>query len=88
MTPYVITLHREGIFEVFKKGFIANGNKILAQIKEIVVKLITELYGQGYTVCYTFIVYLDILPKRGTFYTMNKVLESGKSVINIYERMK
>ena len=27
MTPYVITLHREGIFEAFKNGFIENGNK-------------------------------------------------------------
>ena len=31
--------------------------RILVLIKEIVVGLITKLYGLGYTVYYTFIVY-------------------------------
>ena len=57
MTPYVITLHREGILRRSKKVLLKTGTRILALIKEIVVGLITELYGQGYTVCYTFIVY-------------------------------
>lgn len=30
--------------------------RILVLIKEIVVGLITKLYGLGYTVCYTFIL--------------------------------
>lgn len=36
MTPYVITLHREGIFEAFKKGFIENGNKVLESGKSVI----------------------------------------------------
>ena len=48
--------------------------RILVLIKEIVVGLITKLYGLGYTVCYTFIVYWNLLPKGGTFYTVKKVL--------------
>ena len=34
------------------------------------------------------IAYWDHVPDGGTFYTMNKALESGKPVINLYERMK
>ena len=30
----------------------------------------------------TVIAYWDLVPKGGTFYTVNKALESGKSVIN------
>lgn len=29
-----------------------------------------------------------LVPKGGTFYTVSKALESGKPVINLYERMK
>lgn len=147
-----------------------NNPQVLARIKEEVVELVTELYGQGYTVYYTgmangfdmiaaeavlqvreeyesimlmaavlfrkqplwfdaedqllyagllekmnrvvmvsenyhkgcylrrdeymvrkadiLIAYWDLEPKGGTFYTINKALESGKQVINIYERMK
>ncbi len=57
MTPYVITLHREGMLRRSKMFLLKMGTRILAQIKEIVVGVMTELYGQGYTVCYTFIVY-------------------------------
>lgn len=57
MTPYVIMLHREGILRRSKMVLLKMGTRILALIKEIVVGLITALYGQGYTVCYTFIVY-------------------------------
>lgn len=71
--------------EAFKNGFIEIGNKDTAQIKEIVVGVMTELYGQGYTVCYTFIVHWNLLPKGGTFYAVKKVLESGIPVINIYK---
>ena len=31
----------------------------------------------------TVIAYWDLVPKGGTFYTVNKALESGKSVINL-----
>lgn len=147
-----------------------NNPQVLAWIKEMVVELVTELYGQGYTVYYTgmangfdmiaaeavlqvreeyesimlmaavpfrkqplwfdaedqllyagllekmdrvvmvsenyhkgcylrrdeymvrkadiLIAYWDLEPKGGTFYTINKALESGKQVINIYERKK
>ena len=34
------------------------------------------------------VAYWDLVPKGGTFYTVSKALESGKSVINLYERMK
>ena len=34
----------------------------------------------------TVIAYWDLVPKGGTFYTVNKALESGKSVINLYEK--
>ena len=34
------------------------------------------------------IAYWDLVPKGGTFYTVSKALESGKPVINLYERMK
>lgn len=88
MTPYVITLHREGILRRSKKVLLKMKTRILVLIKEIVVGLITELYGLGYTVCYTFIVYWNLLPKGGTFYAVKKVLESGRLVINIYKRMK
>jgi len=88
VTPYVITLHREGILRRSKKVLLKMKTRILVLIKEIVVGLITELYGLGYTVCYTFIVYWNLLPKGGTFYAVKKVLESGKPVINIYKRMK
>ncbi len=71
-----------------KKVLLKMKTRILVLIKEIVVGLITELYGLGYTVCYTFIVYWNLLPKGGTFYAVKKVLESGKPVINIYKRMK
>lgn len=57
MTSYVITLHREGILRRLKKVLLKMKTRILVLIKEIVVGLITELYGLGYTVCYTFIVY-------------------------------
>lgn len=57
MTSYVITLHRERILRRSKMVLLKTGTRILAQIKEIVVGVMTELYGQGYTVCYTFIVY-------------------------------
>ena len=36
----------------------------------------------------TVIAYWDLVPKGGTFYTVSKALESGKPVINLYERMK
>lgn len=87
MTPYVITLHREGMLRRSKMVLLKMGTRILALIKEIVVGLITELYGQGYTVCYTFILW-NLLPKGGTFYAVKKVLESGRPVIDIYKRMK
>lgn len=57
MTPYVITLHREGILRRSKKVLLKMKTRILVLIKEIVVGLITKLYGLGYTVYYTFIVY-------------------------------
>jgi|GEM_PF-4975687 hypothetical protein len=88
MTPYVITLHREGMLRRSKMVLLKLGTRILAQIKEIVVGVMTELYGQGYTVCYTFIVHWNLLPKGGTFYAVKKVLESGIPVINIYKRIK
>lgn len=56
MTPYVITLHREGILRRSKKVLLKMKTRILVLIKEIVVGLITKLYGLGYTVCYTFIL--------------------------------
>jgi len=114
-----------------------NDSRILAQIREAVTGVVTELYGQGYKEYYTgmasgfeaedqllyarllermdrvvmvsenyhkgcylrrdeymvrkadtVIAYWDLVPKGGTFYTVNKALESGKSVINLYERMK
>ena len=136
-----------------------NDSRILAQIREAVTGVVTELYGQGFDMtaaeavlqvreryedikliaavpfrkqplwfeaedqllyarllermdrvvmvsenyhkgCYlrrdeymvrkadTVIAYWDLVPKGGTFYTVNKALESGKSVINLYERMK
>ena len=34
------------------------------------------------------VAYWDLVPKGGTFYTVSKALESGKPVINLYERMK
>ena len=61
------------------------------------VVMVSENYHKG---CYlrrdeymvrkadTVIAYWDLVPKGGTFYTVNKALESGKSVINLYERMK
>lgn len=61
------------------------------------VVMVSENYHKG---CYlrrdeymvskadTVIAYWDLVPKGGTFYTMNKALERGKPVINIYERMK
>ena len=36
----------------------------------------------------TVIAYWELVPKGGTFYTVSKALESGKPVINLYERMK
>ena len=135
-----------------------NNPRILAQIREAVAGLVTELYGQGYREYYTgmangfdmtaaeavlqvreeygyitliaavpfrkqplwfdaedrlvmvsenyhkgcylrrdeymvrkadtVIAYWDLVPKGGTFYTVSKALEIGKSVINIYESMK
>ena len=59
------------------------------------VVMISENYRKG---CYlrrdeymvrkadTVIAYWDLVPKGGTFYTISKALESGKPVINIYER--
>ena len=78
----------KGFLRRSKMVLLKTGTRILAQIKEIVVGLMTELYGQGYTVCYTFIVYWNLLPKGGTFYTVKKVLERGIPVINIYKRIK
>ncbi|WP_289193659.1 hypothetical protein [Bacteroides acidifaciens] len=61
------------------------------------VVMVSENYHKG---CYLrrdeymvrkadiLIAYWDLEPKGGTFYTINKALESGKQVINIYERMK
>ena len=61
------------------------------------VVMVSENYHKG---CYlrrdeymvrkadTLIAYWDLVPKGGTFYTINKALEFGKPVINIYERMK
>lgn len=34
------------------------------------------------------IAYWDLVPKGGTFYTVNKAIQNGKPVINIYEKMK
>ena len=61
------------------------------------VVMVSENYHKG---CYLrrdeymvrkadmIIAYWDHVPDGGTFYTMNKALESGKPVINLYERMK
>ncbi len=61
------------------------------------VVMVSENYHKG---CYlrrdeymvrkadTVIAYWDLVPKGGTFYTVSKALESGKPVINLYERMK
>jgi uncharacterized phage-like protein YoqJ len=61
------------------------------------VVMVSENYHKG---CYlrrdeymvrkadVIVAYWDLVPKGGTFYTVNKALESGKSVINLYERMK
>ena len=61
------------------------------------VVMVSENYHKG---CYlrrdeymvrkadTVIAYWDLVPKGGTFYTVSKALEIGKSVINIYESMK
>lgn len=64
MTPYVITLHREGMLRRSKMVLLKMGTRILAQIKEIVVGVMTELYGQGYTVCYTFILLESLAEKE------------------------
>lgn len=60
------------------------------------VVMVSENYHKG---CYlrrdeymvrkadTVIAYWDLVPKGGTFYTVSKALESGKPVINLYERM-
>lgn len=34
------------------------------------------------------IAYWDLVRKGGTFYTVNKAIEAGKPVINIYEKVK
>ena len=61
------------------------------------VVMVSENYHKG---CYlrrdeymvrkadTVIASWDLVPKGGTFYTVSKALESGKPVINLYERMK
>ena len=61
------------------------------------VVMVSENYHKG---CYlrrdeymvrkadTVIAYWDLVPKGGTFYTVSKALESGKPVINLYERME
>lgn len=61
------------------------------------VVMVSENYHKG---CYlrrdeymvrkadTVIAYWDLVPRGGTFYTVSKALESGKPVINLYERMK
>ena len=61
------------------------------------VVMVSENYHKG---CYlrrdeymvrkadVIVVYWDLVPKGGTFYTVSKALESGKPVINLYERMK
>ena len=61
------------------------------------VVMVSENYHKG---CYlrrdeymvrkadTVIAYWDLVSKGGTFYTVSKALESGKPVINLYERMK
>ncbi|KAB4253869.1 SLOG family protein [Bacteroides uniformis] len=36
----------------------------------------------------TFLAYWDLVRKGGTFYTVSKAVEAGKSVINIYDCMK
>lgn len=60
------------------------------------VVMVSENYHKG---CYLrrdeymvrkagmIVAYWDLVPDGGTFYTMNKALESGKQVINLYERM-
>lgn len=61
------------------------------------VVMVSENYHKG---CYlrrdeymvrkadVIVAYWDLVPKGGTFYTVSKALESGKPVINLYERMK
>lgn len=61
------------------------------------VVMVSENYYKG---CYirrdeymvrkadAIIAYWDLERKGGTFYTVNKAVESGKPVINIYEKMK
>lgn len=61
------------------------------------VVMVSENYYKG---CYirrdeymvskadTVIAYWDLERKGGTFYTVNKAIESKKQVINVYEKMK
>ena len=69
--------------------------RLLERMNRVV--MVSENYHKG---CYlrrdeymvrkadVIVAYWDLVPKGGTFYTVSKALESGKPVINLYERMK
>ena len=79
--------------------FDAEDRLLYASLLERVdrVVMVSENYHKG---CYlrrdeymvrkadVIVAYWDLVPKGGTFYTVSKALESGKPVINLYERMK
>ena len=98
----VIELYGQGYKEYYTgmaSGFDMTAAEAVLQVLERMdrVVMVSENYHKG---CYlrrdeymvrkadTVIAYWDLVPKGGTFYTVSKALESGKPVINLYERMK
>ena len=85
-------------FELFKKGFSINVKQKNRDKKKVEFHSFRQRQPRfrGYfrrneymvRKADTVIAYWDLVPKGGTFYTVSNALESGKPVINLYERMK